>query len=133
MIHFGMVNDQWVTWGSHRPVTTFPAHHHGPPNVPRTIAEVVYKEYAAEYGISQSLDRLGERGGFGWTEMVNLLFSRVVRLEAQADRLEALARALEEARTALKTCKWTPIKQTFELGQVNKALARIEAVLPSQK
>ncbi len=49
--------------------------------VPLVIAEEAYKEYAARYGTSQSLDRLCERGGFGASELAILLFWRVRRLE----------------------------------------------------
>lgn len=50
--------------------------------VPREVAEEAYKEYAAQFGTSQSLDRLNERGGFGVSEIAILLFERIKRLEA---------------------------------------------------
>ena len=45
----------------------------GPGTVDWHLAEEAYVEYARRYGKSQSLERLGERGGFGWSEIENLL------------------------------------------------------------
>lgn len=39
------------------------------PSIPWKLAEAIYAGYAAQYGTSQSLDRLAERGGFGWPEV----------------------------------------------------------------
>lgn len=44
------------------------------------IAEVAYKEYKAQYGNSQSLERIVERGGFGAKEIVVLLYEWIVRI-----------------------------------------------------
>lgn len=44
------------------------------------IAKVAYKEYKAQYGNSQSLERMAERGGFGVEELVNLLYNWIVRM-----------------------------------------------------
>jgi hypothetical protein len=41
--------------------------------VPWAVAKLAYQTYAKHYGTGQSLERLAERGGFGWTELVNLL------------------------------------------------------------
>jgi hypothetical protein len=41
----------------------------GPTSIPWAIAEKAYAAYAQQYGKSQSLERLAERGGFGWCEM----------------------------------------------------------------
>jgi hypothetical protein len=41
----------------------------GPRQIPWSVAEVAYNAYSAKYGSSQSLERLAERGGFGWCEM----------------------------------------------------------------
>lgn len=41
----------------------------GPRQIPWSIAELAYGEYSKRYGSSQSLERLAERGGFGWGEM----------------------------------------------------------------
>ena len=51
-------------------------------NLPKEVAEEAYKEYADQFGRSQSLDRLGERGGFGSAEIAILLFERIKRLES---------------------------------------------------
>lgn len=41
--------------------------------VPWGIAEAAYATYSKWYGKDQSLERLAERGGFGWSELVSLL------------------------------------------------------------
>jgi hypothetical protein len=44
--------------------------------VPWGVAELAYKVYVRRYGTDQSLEKLAERGGFGWTELINLLLDR---------------------------------------------------------
>lgn len=41
--------------------------------VPWGIAELAYKQYVKDCGKGQSLERLAERGGFGWSELIRLL------------------------------------------------------------
>ena len=42
----------------------------GGPAIPWLIAKAIYDTlYAPRYGTTQSLDRLAERGGFGWDEV----------------------------------------------------------------
>lgn len=41
--------------------------------IPWGLAEVAYRNYVKHYGSSQSLERLAERGGFGWSELLYLL------------------------------------------------------------
>lgn len=41
--------------------------------IPRWLAEAAYMVYSKKYGTDQSLDRLGERGGFGRAELLWLL------------------------------------------------------------
>jgi hypothetical protein len=55
-----------------------------PVGIPMEIAEEAYKEYAAQYGTSQSLARLNERGGFDAAELASLLFDRIKRIERSA-------------------------------------------------
>lgn len=43
----------------------------GPP-IPWSLAERIYFVYADLFGTSQSLERLAERGGFGWSEIPHL-------------------------------------------------------------
>lgn len=38
------------------------------PNVPWRFAEKAYETYRAKFGNDQSLERIAERGGFGWNE-----------------------------------------------------------------
>jgi len=39
------------------------------PTIPWSLAEVLYAGYSACYGTQQTLERLNERGGFGWEEI----------------------------------------------------------------
>lgn len=41
--------------------------------IPWAVAEVAYREYSRRYINGQSLERLAERGGFGWYELAMLL------------------------------------------------------------
>jgi hypothetical protein len=47
----------------------------GGPTIDMQTAREVYRVYACLCGTSQSLERLGERGGFGWAE-VEMLFKK---------------------------------------------------------
>jgi hypothetical protein len=80
----------------------------GPRQIPWSVAEKAYGEYSRQYGRSQTLERLAERGGFGWCEMDSLypawrdevseiiaLRQRAQAAEAERDRLRA---ALTDAR-----------------------------------
>ena len=40
----------------------------GPP-IPWSLAKIIYAGYSALFGTNQSLERLAERGGFGWSEV----------------------------------------------------------------
>lgn len=44
------------------------------------IAEKAYKAYKAQYGSSQSLEIIAERGGFGAEELVTLLYEYIKQL-----------------------------------------------------
>jgi hypothetical protein len=52
------------------------------PAIPWATAEVIYQAYSALYGTSQSLERLHERGGFGWRE-VEVIFDELRRRKPQ--------------------------------------------------
>jgi len=56
--------------------------------VPWLVAAEGYKEYAAQHGTSQSLERLCERGGFSATELCILLFERIKRVEGEGSANE---------------------------------------------
>lgn len=43
----------------------------GPP-IPWSLAEEIYRVYSNLYGNEQSLERLAERGGFGWDEITHM-------------------------------------------------------------
>ena len=60
--------------------------------VPWAYAEEAYKEYSAQFGTSQTLERLAERGGFGASEIVMLLVQRCKRLEAKPTNNENKSR-----------------------------------------
>lgn len=42
------------------------------PKIPWSLAEVLYAGYSACYGTDQSLDRIAQRGGFGWDEIASM-------------------------------------------------------------
>jgi len=46
---------------------------HDPSTIPVWLAEIVYEGYANRYGHRQSLDTVGERGGFGRDEVVEYI------------------------------------------------------------
>lgn len=77
--------------------------------IPWPVAELAYSVYAADFGTSQSLARLAERGGFGPSEMDKLLPDWRARCELitslekerddwkrQADMLRVHANSLED-------------------------------------
>lgn len=43
------------------------------PDIDWTTAEKIYEIYSELYGTQQSLERLAERGGFGWEEVAMLV------------------------------------------------------------
>ena len=45
------------------------------PKIPWSLAETIYKVYKDLFGNDQSLERLAERGGFGWSE-VSIFYER---------------------------------------------------------
>lgn len=72
----------WRLSGSGVPLECAPIQHERATRVvPLDISREAYKEYAAQYGTSQSLERLHERGGFGAVELAVLLYERILRLE----------------------------------------------------
>jgi hypothetical protein len=74
-------NGVWKNGADHK-LPTFPVQDNRiDRDVPLAVAEEAYKEYSAQFGASQSLARLGERGGFGSSELAILLFERIKRLE----------------------------------------------------
>jgi len=68
--------------------------------VPWSVAEIAYREYARQYGTSQSLDRLAERGGFSVGEMDDF-YPEWRNAVDQIQRLEAELAALRETNTKL--------------------------------
>ena len=74
-----------------------------PMQIPWSVAELAYSSYAARYGTSQSLERLGQRGGFGPGEMdmllpdwrercdeINSLLSTITSLQSRLEESEAV-------------------------------------------
>lgn len=49
----------------------------------RDIAALAWEEYAAQGHGAQSLDRIGERGGFGTFEVIHLLADALIRERAK--------------------------------------------------
>ena len=54
--------------------------------IPFEVAEEIYKEYSHKFGTDQSLQRIGERGGFGKMEAIKLLYERIKRLEKEISK-----------------------------------------------
>ncbi len=79
-------NGVWKT-RSGKPVEVFPIqiyptqYRNGYTPIPLEIAQEAYKEYSAQYGTQQSLERLAERGGFGVAEIAMLLYDRIKGME----------------------------------------------------
>lgn len=108
----------------------------GPRRIPWAIAEEAYAEYSRRYGMSQSLERLAERGGFGWGEMDEFLpgwrdrVGIVVELNAHIIQLE-IARG-EMAEGVLEIAKAIGMSEDeFETvidfaGKVNAELDRLK-------
>ena len=51
------------------------------------IARIAYKHYAERYGNQQSFERIRERGGFSWYELVTFLYAEILELETEVDYL----------------------------------------------
>ncbi len=49
--------------------------------IPKEIVQIVWEQYAKDGHGSQSLDRIGERGGFGWYEITFYLYSKIQELQ----------------------------------------------------
>ncbi len=60
----------------------FPVQQTNMNDIPKDWAREAYKEYSAQFGTQQSLERLGERAGFSWGELVMLLYQRIQRIES---------------------------------------------------
>jgi len=41
----------------------------GGPSIPWELAERIYATYASVFGFNQSIERMAERSGFGWSEV----------------------------------------------------------------
>ena len=65
-----MKTDGQLKWFSIEPGAYFPIQ--GVGKIPWAFAAKAYKKYVQLFGGNQSLERLAERGGFGWQEFVHL-------------------------------------------------------------
>lgn len=70
----------------------------GPRQIPWSVAEIAYGEYSRRYGTGQSLQRLAERGGFGWCEMDEFH----PKWREEVSEIMALRAELEKLREAVK-------------------------------
>lgn len=59
-------------------------------HVAREIVAIAYRDYARRYGNGQSLDRLLERGGFDWAELVAHLYSELTATRRAFEDLVAI-------------------------------------------
>lgn len=78
------VNGVWRDERFNVPVVTAPIQTAREKEVPWDVAAEAYKEYSAQHGSEQTLERLCERGGFGASELAILLYERIKRLERGA-------------------------------------------------
>lgn len=53
--------------------------HNEKTTIPEPIARLAYEEYAYQFGTQQSFERLHERGGFGYAEVIALLADLIER------------------------------------------------------
>lgn len=93
MSEFLCNNGTWVD-GAGKPVSTTPVQLDIPSAdgryrstslgvLPRAWAEEAYREYSAQFGTGQSLERLEQRGGFGVAECIGLLIDALKRERAR--------------------------------------------------
>ncbi len=65
-----------------------------PGALPLIVAETAYEVYAHLYGHSQSLARMGERGGFSAGEVIALLYARTFPRSEWRVRMDEALRGL---------------------------------------
>jgi len=81
MSNWECYNGTWKLGGVPVKVAPVQIQPYGNKDIPYEVAEEAYKEYAAQHGNGQTLERLCERGGFASSEMAILLYDRIKRLE----------------------------------------------------
>jgi hypothetical protein len=69
-----------------------------PGKIPLAVSIEGYKEYAAQYGASQTHQRLQERGGFACDELAILLYDRCQRLSSLEKDNAALRKEVERLK-----------------------------------
>jgi hypothetical protein len=116
----------------------------GPLQIPWSIAEKAYGAYAAQYGRQQTLERLAQRGGFGWSEMDMLyppwrdevdelakLRARVAELAKLRARVAELERERDEwmraANEALATTREIEVTRNRAIALVENLRAALAA------
>ena len=97
----------------------------GPTRIPWSIAEEAFGAYVRRYGRDQSLERLAERGGFGWSEMDTLLPG----WRGMVSEVERLTKERDEALAARETYAMTARQDIIEKA---KALDGLETWLTSE-
>ena len=85
MQHVTFDGKRWSSAADGSPIESAPIQRNE--SVPLFVAAEAYKEYSAQYGTSQSLARLNERGGFGAAELCILLCERIERIEGAANAM----------------------------------------------
>ena len=66
--------------------------------IPKEIAQVVWEQYAKDGHGSQSVERIGERGGFGWYEIVFYLYSKITEFESEIKQMKTHNFRVEQRR-----------------------------------
>lgn len=90
-----------------------------------TDAERAYDYYARRYGRSQSLERLAERGGFGWTEYQ--CFRR--GMEPGDSHYRIVARVAEDVYTDLIIARERAERAEAEVERLSAKVVEIEETL----
>jgi hypothetical protein len=75
------------------------------------LAEIAYAAYSSSYGTEQSLERMAERGGFGWVEFGYLMEGNPTQLSSGTEDFHSYGN--KRARDALAKA-WA--RRRAELG-----------------
>lgn len=91
--------------------------------IPWSLAERAYRTYAEHYGRQQSLERLAERGGFGWSEFLHLYYDDTTY--AKKEEMQARWDADELAQAKLRIAELEKLVAAPARDGVREALERL--------
>jgi len=99
--------------------------------IPWSLAERAYRTYAEHYGRQQSLERLAERGGFGWSEFLHLYYGDTTY--AKKEEMQARWDADELAQTKLRIAELERVAPAPARDGVREAIRQRILDLPEQR